>query len=60
MSLRAITLSMALFALTGCGVIYTAPSVNDGVPFGSASGTDYDVEVVSLTYESAAAANLET
>jgi polysaccharide export outer membrane protein len=60
MSLRAITLSMAMLALTGCGVIYTAPSVSDGVPFGTASGTDYDVEVVSLTYESAAAANLET
>jgi polysaccharide export outer membrane protein len=53
-------LSAALLALTGCGVIYTAPSVNDGVPFGSAYGTDYDIKVVSLTYESAAAANLET
>jgi polysaccharide export outer membrane protein len=60
MSLRTITLSAALLALTGCGVIYTAPSVHDGVPFGTAYGTDYDVKVVALTYESAAAANLET
>ena len=59
MSLRTITLSVALLALTGCGVIYTAPSVDDGVPFGTAYGTDYDVKVVALTYESAAAANLE-
>jgi polysaccharide export outer membrane protein len=59
MSLRTITLSAALLALTGCGVIYTAPSVSDGVPFGTAYGTDYDVKVVALTYESAAAANLE-
>jgi len=60
MCLRTITLSAALLALTGCGVIYTAPSVNDGVPFGTAYGTDYDVKVVALTYESAAAANMET
>ena len=57
MSLRTITLSTALLALTGCGIIYTAPGVNDGVPFGSAYNTDYDVEVVALTYEAAAAAN---
>jgi polysaccharide export outer membrane protein len=60
MSLPTITLSAALLALTGCGVIYTAPGVNDGFPFGTAYNTDYDVEVVALTYESAAAANLET
>ncbi len=60
MSLRTVTLSMALLALTGCGVIYTAPSVHDGAPFGSAYGTDCDIKVVSLTYESAAAANLVT
>ncbi len=60
MPLRTITLSAALLALTGCGVIYTAPSVSDGVPFGTAYGTDYDVKVVALTYESAAAANLQT
>ena len=60
MSLRTITLSAALLALSGCGIIYTAPSVHDGVPFGTAYGTDYDVAVVPLSYESAAAANLET
>ncbi len=59
MSLRTITLGVALLALTGCGVIYTAPGVNDGIPFGTAYDTDYDVEVVRLTYESAAAANLK-
>jgi polysaccharide export outer membrane protein len=52
-------LSVALLALTGCGIIYTVPSVHDGVPFGTAYGTDFDVEVVALTYESAAAANME-
>lgn len=60
MSLRAITFGAALLALSGCGVIYTAPGVSDGVPYGTAYGTDYDVKVVPLTYESAAAANLET
>ena len=60
MSLRTVTLIVALLALPGCGVIYTAPSVSDGVPFGTAIGTNYDVEVVALTYESAAVANLET
>lgn len=39
-------------ALAGCGVVYTAPSVRE------AAGTDYDVAVVPLTYETAAAANL--
>ena len=60
MSLRTVSLSAALLALTGCGVIYTAPGVSDGVPYGAAYGTDFDVEVVELTYESAAAANLVT
>jgi len=60
MSLRTTTLSAILLALSGCGYIYTAPSVHDGVPYGTAYGTDYDVKVVALTYESAAAANIET
>ena len=60
MRIRALSLCVALAALAGCGVIYTAPSVSDGRPLGSAPSTDYDVEVVSLTYESAAAANLVT
>jgi len=59
MLLRTITLGASLLALAGCGVIYTAPSVHDGFPFGTAYGTDYDVKVVSLTYESAAAANMD-
>jgi polysaccharide biosynthesis/export protein len=58
-TLRAITLSVALLALASCGVIYTAPGVSDGSQTGTAPGTDYDVEVVALTYESAAAANLK-
>ncbi|MHA1108190.1 MAG: polysaccharide biosynthesis/export family protein [Alphaproteobacteria bacterium] len=60
MPLRTITLSAALLALAGCGIIYTTPSVHDGFPFGTAYGTDYDVKVVSLSYESAAAANMVT
>ncbi|MEM0922701.1 MAG: polysaccharide biosynthesis/export family protein [Pseudomonadota bacterium] len=45
--------------LAGCGVVYTAPGVNDGAVFGSASDTQYDVQVVSLSPESVIAANLE-
>lgn len=59
MSVRAVSVGVALLALASCGVIYTAPGVNDGTPFGTAYGTDFDVKVVPLTYESAAAANLE-
>ncbi len=59
MTLRAITLSVALLALASCGVVYTAPGVNDESSLGTAYSTDYDVEVVALTYESAAAANLK-
>lgn len=58
MSLRAISIGVALVLLAGCGTLYTAPSVHDGKPFGSAYGTNYDVKVVALTHESAAAANL--
>jgi polysaccharide export outer membrane protein len=60
MSLRAVSFGMALLALGGCGVIYTAPGVHDGTPFGTAYGTALDVKVMPLTHESAAAANLET
>ncbi len=49
----------AALALGGCGVIYTAPAVNDGPAYGDSYGSDYDIEVVPLTYESAMAANLE-
>jgi polysaccharide export outer membrane protein len=58
MAFRAVYGGAALLALAGCGVIYTAPSVHDGTPFGSAYSTDLDVTVVDMTHESAAAANL--
>ncbi len=45
--------------LTGCGVIYTSPQVSDRPTFGSAYETNYEIRVVPLTYETAAAANLE-
>ena len=60
MTIRAFSFCAALTALAGCGVIYTAPDVSDGRPLGSAYGTDYDVKVVPMTYESSAAANLVT
>jgi len=47
-------------ALAGCGVIYTVPSVDRGANFAVDSSTDFDVEVVTLTPESARAANLES
>ena len=59
MRIRTATLAAALLALSGCGVIYTVPSVHDGQPFATAYGTDFDVRVVRLNHETAAAANLE-
>jgi polysaccharide biosynthesis/export protein len=59
MTLRAITLIATLLALAGCGIVYTAPGVAENGPSGAGFSTDYDVEVVALTYESAAAANLK-
>ncbi|MEM0944551.1 MAG: polysaccharide biosynthesis/export family protein, partial [Pseudomonadota bacterium] len=50
----------ALLALTGCGVVYTAPSVHDGSVFGEPGGTDFDVQIVRMTPETTIAANLET
>jgi len=41
--------------LVSCGVIYTAPRVDDGDLY----STDYDVEVIPLTAETAVSANLE-
>ena len=46
-----------MLALAGCGVIYTVPLVSDQP--GAGYKTDYDIEIVPLTYETAAAANLE-
>lgn len=45
--------------LSSCGFVYTSPEVSDGGVFGTAPDTDYDVDIVDLTYESAVAANLE-
>lgn len=45
-------------AVSGCGVIYTSPSVSSGSPF-SGSTNDLAVDVVALTFESTAAANLD-
>ena len=59
MRIRTASLAAALFALTGCGLIYTVPSVHDGEPFATAYGTNFDVRVVRLDHETAQAANLE-
>ncbi|MFO7854939.1 MAG: polysaccharide biosynthesis/export family protein [Paracoccaceae bacterium] len=49
----------AAFALTGCGVVYTSPSVyGPGDAAGFNAATDYDVAVVPLTLETAMEANL--
>ena len=58
MELRALAVA-ALLGLSGCGIVYTAPSVSTGTVFGSAVD-DLDVSVVPLTFESTAAANLTT
>lgn len=44
-------------AISGCGVVYTSPGVSDGSAFGD-SGSDLKVDIVEMTYETAAAANL--
>ena len=59
MHFRAMIVGAGLLTLGGCGVIYTAPGVQEGAPSGGAYGANYDVEVVPLTHESAMAANLE-
>lgn len=60
MMIRAAMTGAALLALAGCGVAYTVPSVHDGSPFATAYGTDFDVRVVRLNHETAAAANLDS
>lgn len=57
MLFRFTVMAGCLLGLTACGVIYTSPSVREGGIFGD--DTDFDVDVVPLTYETAAAANLE-
>lgn len=58
MRIMAVLAAGGLALLSGCGVIYTAPSVSDGGTFGEAPSTEYDVEIVRLTPESVRAANL--
>jgi len=59
MSLRTILACAAVLSLAGCGVIYTVPDVVDGENEGFAYRTDFDVEIVPLTYETVVAANLQ-
>ena len=58
MKLEGLVALAAIAAVAGCGVVYTSPSVMDGSTMGQPSSTDYDVEVVRLTDETARAANL--
>ncbi|HUF56075.1 MAG TPA: polysaccharide biosynthesis/export family protein [Thermohalobaculum sp.] len=59
MSIRSIAFAAACLALSGCGLVYTSPEVRDGSVFGDAPDTDFEVEEILLTYETAAAANLD-
>ncbi|MEL7467390.1 MAG: polysaccharide biosynthesis/export family protein [Pseudomonadota bacterium] len=49
--------ALVLSGLSACGIVYTSPSVSDGSAFGD-NGSDLNVEIIPLTYESAVAANL--
>ncbi len=50
----------AVVGLTGCGVIYTSPSVSDGTRgYNSLGDASFNVEVVPLSFETALAANLQ-
>lgn len=50
----------AIVGLTGCGAIYTSPSVSDGKSgFNLLGEASYNVEVVPLSFETALAANLQ-
>ncbi|MEM7424125.1 MAG: polysaccharide biosynthesis/export family protein [Pseudomonadota bacterium] len=55
---RAAQLIGAVTVLTGCGVVYTSPSVSTGSTFGDTSN-DFKVSIVPLTYETTASANLD-
>ncbi len=59
MSFRATWVGAALSLLSGCGVVYTAPGVHDGAPYGDGYASDFDVAVVPMTYETTMAANLD-
>ncbi len=58
MRLRPVIIGATLGVLTGCGVIYTIPNVYDGGSGSVAGQTDYDLEVIPMTYETVASANL--
>ena len=45
--------------LTACAAIYTSPTVSDGSIFGD-SGTDLQVNIIPLSFESTTKANLDT
>lgn len=49
--------ALALVLTGACSTVYTSPGVSDGSVFGN-SGSDLKIDVVAMTYESAAAANL--
>lgn len=51
--------ALALAGLSACSTFYTSPGVSDGSIFGNA-GTDLDVSIVPMTFETTAKANLTT
>jgi len=59
MFLRAVWTCAAILPLAACGVIYTVPEVDEGPVTQAGHATGFDVEIVPLTYETAAGANLQ-
>ena len=50
---------LAVLALGGCGLVYTAPNVyEEGDGRGFASDSNSDVQVIQMTFETALEANL--
>ena len=58
MRIRSLIIGCTVSALAGCGVIYTVPKVYDSASENPAGQTDFDLEVVPMTYETVVAANL--
>jgi polysaccharide export outer membrane protein len=61
MALTGWRLALGALAITGlgsCGVIYTSPGVSDGTAFSGGEAGDLAVDIVPMTFESTAAANL--
>ncbi|MEM9046344.1 MAG: polysaccharide biosynthesis/export family protein [Pseudomonadota bacterium] len=56
--MRFLAILTACAMLSGCGVVYTVPSVSDGSVFGD-QDTGFDVKIVRMTPETTIAANLE-